>query len=74
MVGPDTALPFAGWGGMLALTALAAASEEQRAQVQSITLTATPPSYHQLVTDRQERVCDHLFAHSYALPCKVPPV
>ena len=41
---------------MLALTALAAATEEQRAQVQSITLTATPPSYSQLVADRQQRV------------------
>ena len=44
---------------MLALTALAAASEEQRAQVQSITLTATPPSYQQLVADRKQRVCDY---------------
>ena len=43
---------------MLALTALSAASEEQRAQVQSITLSATPPSYQQLVADRQQRVRD----------------
>ena len=49
---------FAGWGGMLALTALAAASDEHRAQVQSLTLTATPPSYQQLVADRQQRVCN----------------
>ena len=46
----------AGWGGMLALTALAAASDEQRAQVKSLTLTATPPSYKQLVADRQQKV------------------
>ena len=51
---------------MLALTALAAATEEQRAQVQSITLTATPPSYQQLVSDRQQRVRDHHFAQSYS--------
>lgn len=50
---------------MLALTALAAASEEQRAQVQSITLTATPPSYQQLVSDRQQRVCNHQSADSH---------
>ena len=46
---------LAGWGGMLALTALAAASEEQRALVKSVTLTATPPSYRQLIADRRQK-------------------
>lgn len=41
---------------MLALSALAAASEEQRAQVQTLTLSATPPSYRQLVADRRQKV------------------
>ena len=48
---------------MLALTALAAASEEQRLLVQSVTLTATVPSYQELVADRHQRVCDHSSAH-----------
>ena len=46
----------AGWGGMLALSSLAAGSDEERGKVQSLTLTACPPSYKQLVADHQQKV------------------
>lgn len=49
-----------GWGGMLAITALSRASREERENVASLTLASTPPSYRQLVQDRQQRV-----THSY---------
>ena len=47
---------LAGWGGMLALSSLAAGSDEERGKVQSLTLTACPPSYKQLIADHQQKV------------------
>lgn len=46
-----------GWGGMLALTALDRAAPEERESVASVALASTPPSYQQLIQDRQNRVC-----------------
>ena len=60
---------LAGWGGMLALTALAAASEEQRALVQSVILTATPPSYRQLIADRQQKASSRWFMGATIVHC-----
>ena len=46
-----------GWGGMLALDALAHSSTpEQRGAVASLSLASVPPSYARLVADRQRRV------------------
>ena len=41
---------------MLALSSLAAGSDEERGKVQSLTLTACPPSYKQLIADHQQKV------------------
>ena len=45
-----------GWGGMLALTALSKAAPEKRDAVASLSLASVPPSYQQLIQDRQRRV------------------
>ena len=45
-----------GWGGMLALDALAKSVPEERGSVASMTLASVPPSYARLVGDRQQRV------------------
>lgn len=50
----------AGWGGMLALSSLAAESDEERGKVQSLTLTGCPPSYKQLIADHQQKVSSTL--------------
>lgn len=47
-----------GWGGMLALTALSRATEEEKQAVASLSLASVPPSYKQLIQDRQKRVRD----------------
>ena len=68
---------LAGWGGILALTALAAAGEEQRALVKSVTLTATPPSYRQLIADRRQKASSRYFmraAISYCMHAMVAPL
>lgn len=44
-----------GWGGMLALTALARSTAEEKEAVASLALASTPPSYRALVQDRQRR-------------------
>ncbi|BDA40775.1 Proline iminopeptidase [Coccomyxa sp. Obi] len=44
-----------GWGGMLALTALARSTAEEKEAVASLALASTPPSYQSLVQDRQRR-------------------
>ena len=47
-----------GWGGMLALAALAKSTAEEKESVASLALASTPPSYQSLVQDRQKRVRD----------------
>ncbi|CAL8466923.1 g6459 [Coccomyxa elongata] len=47
-----------GWGGMLALTALARSTAEDKDAVASLALASTPPSYQLLVQDRQRRVSE----------------
>ena len=63
----------AGWGGMLALSSLAAGSDEERSKVQSLTLTGCPPSYKQLVADHQQKVSSTCLPASYAAldPCYI---
>lgn len=45
-----------GWGGMLALTALSRGVPEEKQAVASLSLASVPPSYRQLIQDRQRRV------------------
>jgi pimeloyl-ACP methyl ester carboxylesterase len=45
-----------GWGGMLALSSLGQASQEERQNLMSLTLVSTPPSQQQLILDRKRRV------------------
>ena len=58
---------------MLALSSLAAGSDEERGKVQSLTLTACPPSYKQVIADHQQKVSNTWSLNFFMQVCIYAP-